>query len=241
MECLKQINRCTIPLCFIDVEDKTSHLGTGVLIRTEKNYYLLSARHVFENDENRLNLETIDKVVFCKGYDVYPIIGEFACYPAEENIDIIVCQLENTTKEVLSQFFEFLPSDLILPSSRLKHTKDYYIVGYPIGKVKRVYPYSENSYERSLYVIETAGLGDDEFNFNVEYHRRKMKNLDTGLRTTAPKVKGMSGCGLWYKFQDNIYLVGIVHYFNDKKSLISATKIDYATDILIREFNDSYE
>jgi hypothetical protein len=51
----------------------------------------------------------------------------------------------------------------------------------------------------------------------------------------------MSGSGLWYKYQNNIYLVGIVHRFNNTASKISATKIDFVIDILNREFNDSYE
>ena len=84
-------------------------------------------------------------------------------------------------------------------------------------------------------------MEEDDFNFNVEFHKNKLINIETGLRVSAPNIKGMSGCGLWYKFQDNIYLVGIVHSFNNTASKISATKIDFVIDILNREFNDSYE
>lgn len=240
MDFLSIIHKCTIPLCYIDDVGRTFHLGSGVLIKTECSYYLLSARHVFENDKNVLNKKTINNVVYHKDDAVYPIDGDFAFYSVDENIDILVCKLTEYTQEALYQFFEFMPSYMMAQESILRYTKDYYIVGYPIGKVKRSYPY-DNTIKRSLYTIQTAGLKSDEFNFHVEYHRDKMTNLQTGLKISTPHVKGMSGCGLWYKCQENIYLVGIVHYFNNKESIISATKIDYAIEILNRKFNDSYE
>lgn len=240
MNLLEDIYQYTIPLSCMDKEGRKSHLGTGVLIKTESNYYLLSARHVFENDKDVLNKKTVNNIVYCKDDTAYPIDGDFAFYSADENIDILVCKLTEYTQEVLSQFFEFMPSYMMIQDSILRCTKDYYIVGYPIGKIKRSYPY-DNTIKRSLYTIQTAGLESDKFNFHVEFHRDKLTNLQTGLKISTPHVKGMSGCGLWYKCQENIYLVGIVHYFDNKESIISATKIDYAIDILNRKFNDSYE
>lgn len=240
MELLANIYKCTIPLSCMDKEGRKAHIGSGILIKTECNFYLLSARHVFENEKDVLNKKTVNNIVYCKDDIAYPINGVFAYYSADEKIDILVCKLSESTQGMLYQFFEFMPSYMMAQESILRYTKDYYIVGYPIGKVKRSYPY-DNTIKRSLYTIQTAGLKSDEFNFHVEYHRDKMTNLQTGLKISTPHVKGMSGCGLWYKCQENIYLVGIVHYFNNKESIISATKIDYAIEILNRKFNDSYE
>lgn len=240
MEFLPNIYKYTIPLSCMDKEGRKSHLGTGVLIKTKCSYYLLSARHVFENDKKVLNKKTINNVVYHKDDTAYPIDGHFAYYSANENIDILVCKLTEYTREVLSQFFEFMPFYMMPQDSVLQHTKDYYIVGYPIGKIKSSHPY-DYTIKRSIYTIQTAGLEFDEFNFHVEFHRDKMINPQTGLKISAPNIKGMSGCGLWYKFQENIYLVGIVHNCDNKKSIISAIKIDYVIDILNRKFNDSYE
>lgn len=217
-----------------------SHIGTGVLIATGQNYYLLSAKHVFEDDSGVLNKTTIKNVVYCKDDNVYTINGRFVYYLDEENIDILICKLESNTIEELTRFFNFLPSYLMLQGSILRYTCDYYIVGYPKGKIKWTYPY-DKSFKRSQYVIQLPGLEEDEINVKVEFHKNKLINIETGLRISAPDIRGMSGCGLWYKFQDNIYLVGIVHSFNNTAYRISATKIDFVIDILNREFNDSYE
>ena len=99
MDWLNKICNCTIPLCSMDCEDRTSHLGTGVLIKTSENYYLLSARHVFENDLNVIDKTTIKNVVYKKDNDAYPISGKFVCY-CEENIDIIVCKLDSYIKDI---------------------------------------------------------------------------------------------------------------------------------------------
>lgn len=240
MELLANIHKCTIPLSCMDKEGREAHIGSGVLIKTECNYYLLSARHVFENDKNVLNKKTVNNIVYCKDDTVYPINGVFAYYSADEKIDILVCKLSEYTQGILSQFFEFMPSYMMAQDSFLHNTKDYYIIGYPIGKIKTSYPYND-TIERSLSVIQTAGLESDKFNFHLEFHRDKMRDSQTGLRISVPNVRGMSGCGLWYKYQENIYLVGIVHYYDNTISIISATKIDYVIDILNRKFNDSYE
>lgn len=240
MRLLEIIYKCTIPLSYMEDNGKPSHIGTGVLIATEQNCYLLSATHVFEDDQKVINKATIENVVYCKDDNVYPINGRFAYYLDKENPDILICKLADETIEELSHFFNFLPSYLILQGSKLRQTYDYYIVGYPIGKVKWTFPY-DKSFKRSRYVIQLPGLEEDYFNFHVKFHKNKLTNIETGLRICAPNIKGMSGCGLWYKFKDNIYLVGIIHYFNNTESKISATKIDFAIDILNREFNDSYE
>jgi hypothetical protein len=240
MEFLEIICRCTIPLCYIDDDEKLYHIGTGVLMKTGLNYYLLSAKHVFEDDKGVLNITTIEKIVYCKDDYVYPIKGRFVYFADEESIDILICKLEDDTVEEFSQFFEFFPSYLILQNTTLRYSSDYYIVGYPRGKVKWTYPYNK-TFKRSQYIIQLPGLEEDDFNFNVEFHKNQLTNIDTGLRISAPDIKGMSGSGLWYKYQNNIYLVGIVHCFNNTASKISATKIDFVIDILNREFNDSYE
>lgn len=201
---LSTICKCTIPLSHVNDDGETSHIGTGILIKTERNYYLLSAKHVFENKEKTVTPDEIKKIVYCNNNYAYPIRGRYVYIP-EDNIDIIICRLESQTVSDLLYHFDFIPSSHLLQGSLLRFEMAYYIVGYPQGKIKRTYPYTENSFIRSMYVIHTAGLKDNETCFQVVFHRNKMTDIKTNLRVTTPDVRGMSGSGLWYKFKDTIF------------------------------------
>jgi hypothetical protein len=217
-----------------------SHIGTGILIATENRAYLLSARHVIQ-DKNGNITNASTSIAYHKDNYVYPINGNFTFYSVDDKLDIFVCELTEDTKNDLLNNVKYFPSYMMLEGHNVQSVNEYYIGGYPESKVKLQYPLSEKIIKREFLTIKSSMISSDKINYKLEFHRRKMKNLQTYKKVMTPDPRGMSGGGLWYRLGDNLFLIGIVHTYNHTHSYIEAIKIDYVIDILNRKFNDSYE
>lgn len=82
---------------------------------------------------------------------------------------------------------------------------------------------------------------EKNLHYLLDFHADKLLNTQ-GHRTALPKPQGMSGCGLWaIDSNNNIFLVGLMTDYHPKMSLMQATHIAYATELIREIFKASFQ
>lgn len=208
-------------------------IGSGILICIESTYYLISAYHVFDmeeeqeiidNDPNEEGIEHDDmENIFVKCGEKYFCVNEkgealvgTVKYDRETKQDIFtddtewcVCELsEDLSRELIEKGKLFYNIDAIKPLKVLADS-EIIISGYPGYASKR-----EKEEHRSFKGILVENYqNNDEKLFRVRLDRKKAYCFEHQKEVEIPKVKGiggMSGGGLWYKNNDHCVLIGII-------------------------------
>lgn len=184
---------------------RPEQVATGVLIKTEDNFYLVTASHTF-NDYEKEDICLINSI------KKIPLVGRLYKYDTNESyendlIDIAVIRLKKFVVEEINKIkeFSFLDSKLILENHNLVQSKSYFTIGYPYKKEKINVKLKKYGAAPYLLYIHPSNLKkydqpfvDKGINYLMSYNRRKQISLDSGNRVMAPYLKGMSGSGLWF-------------------------------------------
>ena len=228
-----------------DNGDKAKPYATGVLLEANGHYYLLTAAHVMDGiDIKYLAFWDNQELVQVSGHAVY------LSNQAEVNRtgDVAVWQLSDDACNALMKHYVFLPMDRIILDHKLKTEERYFLLGYPVSKTKKIFKtmtipikslkfftrgdFSERKMKRNQL--------DPNVNFMLEYHRRKAQTVGSSNRQIEhlPDPHGMSGCGLWYLDDDKKgRLVGIMIGYNHVDTIMIASRIDLATEIIRKSFD----
>lgn len=230
-----------------DCADKAKPLGTGVLLEINGKLYLLTAAHVLDNID-------IKNFAFWDEQDLVQVSGN-AVYLSNRTEgngtgDIAVWQLSDEVTDALKKHYKFLPFDRIKLNHQINTSERYFILGYPVSKTKIRYQTKTITIKSMKYFtcgevsqrkIEHNQL-DSKVNFLLKYHRRKAHTLGNirSQKEHLPDPHGISGCGLWYLDDDKVArLVGIMIGYNHPDSIMIASRIDLATEIIRKSFDSS--
>lgn len=230
-----------------DNADKAKPLGSAVLIVINNRHYLLTAAHVMDGID-------VKYMAFWDEQDLVQVSGHavFLSNQAESNRmgDIAVWELSSDATLALLKHYVFLPFDRLKLDHTLETRERYFLLGFPASKSKKIYRTMTISIKTfkfftrgviSLRKVKHNQL-DANVNFMLEYHHRKAQSVFAKKRHIEhlPDPHGLSGCGLWYMDDDKeSKLVGIMIGYNHTDSIMIASRIDLATEIIRQSFDKS--
>ena len=235
-------------------------VGTGVLLKFESNYFIVTAAHVLQpyatkqkrnpykeesdyNDPQEAFL-TLENIGFYYDGTYYPIREVFYTNingKVENLVDIVVVNLEKKTVEELSGK-QFVDCDTLQLRHTISTQNRYFVYGYPAEWTDLK---SDKILRKPLKLI-TRGIDvsteeiedlefDPQYNSLIFYDPKNLVSED-GYELDIPSPNGISGCGLWYYEKGGILkLVGIMtenKFEKGRKPFMMATKIDVVIDIL---------
>lgn len=208
-------------------------IGSGLLIEYHGTHLLISAYHVIDMEDERINIENDPEEVGipqddmdgirAKGVDSFFLVNnnvealvwtahydEVTNEPSfSDNIEWCVCEL---SEEEIRKFFEsdksFYEIDS-LKTDTINTGSEIIISGYP-GYAQKDKQEHCRSYRCQL--IEDFIIGDSGL-FRVHLNNDHAYCYEQGKEISIPKpdgIKGMSGGGLWYRHIDKYIPIGII-------------------------------
>jgi len=244
---LEDVFKSTI--CFFENNDKkiVSAAGSGLFLKYKNEYYVITAAHVIAEYYNDTFVILSDKELVLGGRLVsseIPNTGK----REDDKIDISILKLcEKSTKEMLKNFTPIEDTEIELAHNQDKYNT-YFSVGFPQTRTGPVWG------EKRIRSIGFTYQSEIDFDFSFEKYGFKKSttipikfdgeiiNAKNPHPHLAPKLKGISGSGLWHFFdKDKKSLIGIlIERINDiDNKVIVATKIDIVIK-MIEEMNKSY-
>ncbi len=242
----------TIQFFYDNVKGDPSPTGSGLLLKFNNRFFMLTAAHVIAEDYNDLFIILPEKELRLGGQlfsTPLPPSGR----REDDKIDIAVLELNNETVKEIGEDFSYISVDEIgLSHKCIIDQQKYLTVGYPASKTKKIWNKDEISALLYPYVSEVADDFDyKRFGFSKNTHIAirfdgYITYLNNDNKQIAPKLNGISGCGLWYldnfpsTDQDkNKLLIGFIlerRREEGNKALV-ATRIDLVTEFIRQHFN----
>lgn len=228
-----------------DNADKAKPWGSAVLIGANGNHYLLTAAHVMDDiDISDLAFWDEQELVQVSGHAIY--LSSRA--EINRNGDVAVWKLSDDAKSALLKHYEFLSFDRLKLNHQIETKERYFLLGYPVSKTKKIYKTKTIPIKTlKLFmrgVIQQKKMEknklDPHVNFMLEYHKRKAETVGAVKKQIEhlPAPHGLSGCGLWYLDDDKVArLVGIMTSYNLTDTIMIASRIDLATEIIRQNFD----
>lgn len=226
-----------------------------ILLSIEKQYFLLTAGHVIEeNDPEDLGIMIGNTFFILHGEARYinPYLDE-----KSDKIDITVMKIDEQLANSLKQRYKFLSKDKLELDHNLNYDEPkYLIVGFPWRKSKPN-PVKKTITSKPL-VFAGYLAGDDAYkdlrlekqtNIILKFRQRKVVDAKTDLNRKGGSPEGISGCGIWH-IEKLIYppnegpsfkLLGIVTSQDKNKKYLQSTRIDVINEILINDFKLNLE
>ena len=184
----------TVPLFSVDPAGIPSLLGTMVFVVGRSRKYLISARHVIEDDARGLFLPTPKGLVGAIGQIIYP---QFTNANGDStSLDIAILQLDHPDpEELLSQFAPFL----ITPDCNLLEPivgAECRALGYPATRSEPDFRNRRVSSVPLLITTEVVSVQRElqPGSFSIQFTKDRKRGP---LPRYAPDPHGMSGCGIW--------------------------------------------
>ena len=225
--------------------------GCGVLLAHGDKFFLLSSAHVF--DESPLGVPFIFKssneTISIGGRQFTSTIPEYKTR-ADDKLDIIVFDLnKDSINALLNTGYKFITLNYI-ESGFQYNANDYAIImGYPSSRAK-INPTQKTIDRGGMHYVSNFVNHDlSQLGFNPDYHlvakypikNFKHKTADS-LRIRGPQPLGLSGSGLWVLkknryFQEEPKLVGILTEYNENRSVVISTRIDFFVEVLRQKFD----
>ena len=244
------VNKCNdSSVQILKIKDhKLEALGSGILFKNNRRYYLITAGHNFEGEllfDFRLLLST--KVVQIEGEINYGIDLRF--------FDYGIVELSSRLGEVIAKEKRFLNENNLEINhhqgvngkfnSRIEN--NYLIGGYPASQTK--YWESSNTLKNKFVsftgsCVETPYMKfiREGFVSHLFIDGRTHVLDENGRKIKLSKLNGMSGCGIWRSrggkensLSENV-LVGIFQQVKDESLIF--LKLDIFVQVLIDVFED---
>jgi hypothetical protein len=223
---------------YVDVGSPVQ-IASGILIKNDSKFYLLTCKHVFDN------INTYDVVVFIGAglavrlpYKIEYINNE------NDSIDLALIQLKGERVRGLKSCYTFLPS-VNLGFNHIFDEELYYMLFGFINKrtsLKGIAFHTESfaflTGIRRYKKIEKMGFSYDN-NITLEYNRRKQGNFEDDSSSFGFKdLKGLSGGGVWLSVEGkkpdtfDYLLVSILIEERIDRGFVIATKVDLLRNFL---------
>ena len=237
---------------FLKVDNGAAHPhASGVFIKIENLYFLLTAAHVVDYQHNDIYIGIDNKTLLKLG-------GEWTGnIPADirenDRIDTAILKLDDISVEKIKGKYEFLDISEVGINHNFELMPKYQSVGFPASQSK--YNKFKNETKSTPFLFTTMPaekniyeeLKCKEFiNFIVHYDKKNVRDYKTDKRQTGPDPFGISGSGLWYtpvqlrekgeKVEKK--LVGIMTEWPSKnKKYWIGTRIDLFTEVIRQKYN----
>lgn len=202
---------------FRKIESRILPLGSGILLNKGDKYYIMSAKHNFEDIDK-------SKVGFYinKEFQSIQLSNSFS-----SGNDVISYRLDDVLIEKFKENdYKFLSQNQISYNHSFRDDFRYYMIGYPESQNKIKWntgELMENPFEYVTQKKSNSLIEGDEI--ELEFHRRKLLTSKNECKQTAPLPYGNSGCGLWSYEEDKLNLVGIMVRFNNVNASFIVEKI----------------
>lgn len=216
-------------------DNKPTSRGSGVLLKHNTNHYIATAAHVIENSEdNHFGVYTQTKDFFELGTSC---MCKEANDPDKTSLDIAVWYIEPEIADDIAPRDWWYDVENCLINHSESSEERYFIFGFPAKKIelcedtKAIVQYPFKFHTRGYSTSRHAGKAhfNPKYNLLLEFHKKKIEDIKTGMRQTAPDPYGISGCGLWFLDEGEYRLVGIMTEWKNPTEGIPAfmaTKID---------------
>lgn len=247
-EALPQIDRCTCQI-FSEENQEFKPCASGVFIELEEKWFLFTAAHVFDN-ENEILWVRMGSKKFIKlqgNITVNEVINR-----KNDNIDLGIMELYSQTINYLKESFIPITKNELGINSEIKLLPDYLVFGYPVTKSK-VNSF-KNTIKISPFVYNTIPAVEDIYsklqydkaqNILLKYDKKNFYNYESNSFSVGPDPYGISGGGVWHvamninpeSITPVIKLVSILTDWSikNKKYWIS-TRIDIFTETLRKNY-----
>jgi len=213
--------------------------GSGVLLRIEHAYFLLTAAHV--TDERHKDVLLVPaKKGFVNLYGVFiesavPVVGSRGA----DIHDVGVVRFDQSLVDRLSEKLLFLEHDDCELGDVTTAGDAYSIIGYPARKSER----QNNTVATDLFTLDGEGVTDkrvDEVmrdprrHLVIQYRTRRAIHYSTMRRWQSPHPEGMSGGGIfaWSKALPDVSalaqpkLVAILNEYHRHRNVFVGTRLD---------------
>ncbi len=212
-------------------------LATCVLYENNNAYFLITASHVFE-DEN-IPLSNIGILI----NDEYSLLcGKLVFTNSNKNkIDLAIMKLYDYFAKDIMNEYTFLKNENIDTSHKLTNKLEYLMAGFPVTKTK--IKHYNKTIKREQFVLMTKNSDYEKYkklNFSLNEHimvdisnTRDFKNITT--KSAIPQLHGVSGSGLWHlksPSYSNYKLIAIMIAGQKEDNLAIGTKIYIAIDMI---------
>ena len=197
-------------ICFFSNDDKTivAPVGSGVFIKLDKSYYVVSAAHVLAEYYKDTFVMLEDKELV--------IGGRLASTPMptsgnrkDDKVDISIIKVDDySAKELLRRFTPIEISEIGL-NHILCDTATYFSVGFPLTRTEKVW--RRNEIKSLGYTYQTEPVFDynyRKFGFTEETtiafeYDGEVRNAKNPHPHLSPDITGVSGSGLWHFYDKN--------------------------------------
>lgn len=227
---------------------KPKLVGTGFLVSTDLDDYLISAAHVF--DELAKGNELF---FYIKANTTAKLLGKLLRteLPPSKNrnddkLDIGVLKLDKLIRPPYREILKYsLPINTLIPNALPRDEKQYLIIGFPETK-SRINPIvrelkSKLSIFRNISAPSSKyqELGLETSNHIVINFEIKRTISPNKAIQTFPKPNGMSGAPVWLLYDNNNHndpeqtpIVGVLIEHHPYKKVLIATDINIALNLI---------
>ena len=240
------------PIYMASDRDSPELIGSGVIIKVENYYFLITAAHLLDQLRGLgMYIGGEKTVVDITGQLI--IVATNSGSGDKDKIDFAFTEIPENLLDELGRH-NFLPPDEIDPNDIAIREKRYLILGYPISKNKWIdykglkvkpksYPYS--SRPSDILIYKELGISE-ESHLLLDFDKEKVTN-GTGNVFIAPDLYGMSGGGVWTLHDDSkalsIFsesqlnkLVGVIIEWDLQKKVIIAVRISIVIAAIIERY-----
>lgn len=224
--------------------------GTGIFIKIQNSFFLVTAAHVFDNFENLMIPINKGKILLKPGGE--SIVNNPETSRENDNIDIGILKLDEESVIELSSTYSFLDEENLLINHKFHNEPYYTFFGYPSSFAKfsqtkesfHVVPFFQFTTPAEKSIYDNIQI-NSSFNVVTSYDRKRSYNMKIKSFSNGPDLYGISGCGLW--FTDPMHIFGkivkpqLVAIMTDwpvkNRKCIIGTRIDIVTESIRKRFN----
>ncbi len=249
--CVRRIDRASVPILGVQ-DDKIVHDRTGVLYRIAGHHFVLTAAH----DLRPIVEANIPLYVSMNKPGVMPLpLGEAKFSSTEEvGRDVAAIWIPAETADEIAKHKDFLPHSQV-DLNGAESRGPFMFFGYPMDWSGHVIaPDFVVSQGLAFGTFPHKGDRDDMAHYDPDVHMllnftRDAVNALQGGVDRLPRLKGISGCGIWQvgdidgrnvkpRDQDSVTLVAIQHRWFPALDYIQATKIRFSLAFIVENYPD---
>lgn len=185
--------------------DDKGYVGTGIIIQSDEEYYVLTVEHVIFGHENELS----------------PKVEDLTIYLHDDRL-IRPIQIKQYNNLVLIKVdgIDFNLPDVQYLEKAL-YDVNYHLRGYPKAlRGGESFPFNE---------VKCSDINADRQTFMMTIQNM---NGDSSGDDTINKIRGLSGSGVFFEELGKLYLVGIVNNLIDKYGIFNSVKAYTLVDLL---------
>lgn len=250
-EASKDAYKCTCHYLVIDDRGNPKPYGSGVFVKIQDFYFLLTAAHVVDNKMEDIYIGIAKHILLKLG-------GEYTTNIApghrdDDKLDIAILKLSDEAVEKIGDTYQFLSEEELGINHEIKELPMYQSIGFPASKSKY------NTFKKSIvsnpFIYTTMPAKQNIYdelkspifsNLIVHYEKEKVFDYKTGQYQTGPDPFGISGSGLWFipsqlrekgeKIDKKLVAI-MTEWPTENRNFWIGTRIDIFTEIIRKKYN----